>query len=71
MQIPMLLAVGDEDEPCLETNLMLKQAIPAAGLWVCPNTGHALNLEEPVAFNAEVQAFLSALSEGAGRRPKR
>ena len=64
MTIPVLLAVGDEDLPCLETNLMLKAAIPSAGLWVCPNTGHAINLEEPGAFNAEVQAFLSAAERG-------
>jgi pimeloyl-ACP methyl ester carboxylesterase len=65
MRIPVLLAVGDEDEPCLETNLMLKQAIPAAGLWISPNTGHAVNLEEPAAFNGEVQAFLSAVERGS------
>ena len=68
MSAPVLLAVGDEDLPCLETNLMLKQAIPGAGLWVCPNTGHAINLEEPAAFNAEVQGFLSAVERGAWRR---
>lgn len=65
MRIPVLLAVGDEDLPCLETNLMLKAAIPSAGLWVCPNTGHAINLEEPGAFNTEVQAFLSAAERGS------
>lgn len=64
MTIPVLLAVGDEDAPCLETNLMLKSAIPGAGLWVCPNTGHAINLEEPAAFNAAVEAFLSAVERG-------
>lgn len=67
MRIPVLLAVGDEDEPCLETNLMLKRAIPGAGLWICPNTGHAINLEEPVAFNAEVERFLSAAEAGRWR----
>jgi pimeloyl-ACP methyl ester carboxylesterase len=65
MRIPVLLALGDEDEPCLETNLMLKQAIPGSGLWMCPNTGHAINLEEPAAFNAEVQAFFSAVERGS------
>jgi pimeloyl-ACP methyl ester carboxylesterase len=65
MRIPVLLAVGDEDEPCLETNLMLKRAIPSCGLWICPNTGHAINLEEPAAFNAEVHAFLSAVERGS------
>jgi pimeloyl-ACP methyl ester carboxylesterase len=64
LSVPVLLAVGDEDEPCLDTNLMLKAAIPGAGLWVCPNTGHAINLEEPAAFNAEVAAFLSAVERG-------
>ena len=56
---PVLLAVGDEDELCLATNLMLKQQMPGAALWVCPNTGHAINLEEPSAFNAMVEWFLN------------
>jgi pimeloyl-ACP methyl ester carboxylesterase len=68
MTIPVLLAVGDEDLPCLETNLMLKSAIPGAGLWICPNTGHAINLEEPAEFNAEVDAFLGAVERGSWRR---
>jgi pimeloyl-ACP methyl ester carboxylesterase len=65
---PVLLAVGDEDAPCIETNLMLKAAIPGAGLWICPNTGHAINLEEPAAFNAQVENFLSAVERGTWRR---
>ena len=65
MRVPVLLAVGDEDDPCLETNLMLKRAIPATGLWICPNTGHAINLEEPAAFNAEIQAFLGKVERGS------
>jgi pimeloyl-ACP methyl ester carboxylesterase len=64
MMTPVLLAVGDEDEPCLQTNLMLKSVLPAAGLWICPNTGHAINLEEPAVFNAEVERFLSAVERG-------
>ncbi len=65
---PVLLAVGDEDAPCIETNLMLKAAIPSAGLWMCPNTGHAVNLEEPAGFNAQVESFLSAVERGTWRR---
>lgn len=64
---PVLLAVGDEDAPCIETNLMLKAAIPGAGLWMSPNTGHAINLEEPAAFNAQVELFLSAVERGTWR----
>lgn len=64
LSIPVLLAVGDEDEPCLQTNLFLKQKIRSAGLWVCPNTGHAINLEEPAAFNAAVLDFLGLAERG-------
>jgi pimeloyl-ACP methyl ester carboxylesterase len=59
LDVPVLLAVGDEDGPCLETNLMLKRALPHAGLWIHPHTGHAINLEEPAAFNAMVASFLA------------
>ena len=68
MTTPVLLALGDEDAPCLETNLMLKRAIPGAGLWIHPRTGHAINLEEPAAFNEMVGAFLADVDRGmAGR----
>jgi pimeloyl-ACP methyl ester carboxylesterase len=65
---PILLAVGDEDTACLETNLMLKSALPNAGLWIVPNTGHGINLEEPAAFNAQIENFLAAAERGIWRR---
>jgi pimeloyl-ACP methyl ester carboxylesterase len=68
MKVPVLLAVGDEDVRCLETNLMLKSTLPNAGLWICPNTGHAINLEEPLAFNAQIEHFLGAVERGSWRR---
>ena len=68
MTVPVLLAVGDEDVRCLETNLMLKSSLPNAGLWICPNTGHAINLEEPFAFNTQVENFLGAVERGSWRR---
>lgn len=64
LAIPTLLAVGDEDEPCLETNLFLKRTIPTAGLWMVPKTGHAVNLEEPGLFNQAVLDFLGAAERG-------
>jgi pimeloyl-ACP methyl ester carboxylesterase len=48
---------GDEDWPCLEPSLLMKRTIRSAGLVVLPNTGHALNLEEPAAFNAHLDSF--------------
>jgi len=64
MTTPVLLALGDEDAPCLETNLMLKRALPGAALWVAPSTGHAVNLEEPAAFNAMVESFFARVERG-------
>ena len=64
MAVPTLLAVGDEDAPCVATNVWLKGVLPNAGLWLCPRTGHAINLEEPAAFNREVAAFLSTVERG-------
>jgi pimeloyl-ACP methyl ester carboxylesterase len=61
LQIPVLLIAGDEDAPCLETTLWLKRTLPNAGLWICPNSGHAVNLEEPDAFNRNVGDFFAAV----------
>ncbi|WP_245624264.1 alpha/beta fold hydrolase [Belnapia moabensis] len=67
MEVPTLLAVGDEDWPCIETNIFLKKVLPNAGLWMCPRTGHAINLEEPAAFNVAVASFLSTVERGRWR----
>jgi pimeloyl-ACP methyl ester carboxylesterase len=68
LDVPVLLIIGDEDEPCLETNLFLKRSLPHAGLLVLPNTGHTVNLEEPAAFNAAVADFLAAAERGTWPR---
>jgi pimeloyl-ACP methyl ester carboxylesterase len=65
LSVPVFLVVGDEDQPCLRSNLWLKQVIPGAGLWLVPNTGHAVNLEEPAAFNAQVQLFLTSVEKNS------
>ncbi|MGP7999568.1 MAG: alpha/beta fold hydrolase [Streptosporangiaceae bacterium] len=65
--VPVLVLAGDEDEGCLDTALMLKRAIPAAGLAILPRTGHTANLEEPDVFNAAVDRFLAAVQRGAWR----
>jgi pimeloyl-ACP methyl ester carboxylesterase len=67
LAVPVLLAVGDEDEPCLDVNLFLKRTLPSAGLWMAPRTGHAINLEEPAAFNAAVAQFLAQVERGTWR----
>jgi pimeloyl-ACP methyl ester carboxylesterase len=64
LTVPTLLLAGDEDTGCLATNLMLKEAIPSAGLWILPRTGHTTNLEEPDLFNRFVDEFLTAVGAG-------
>ena len=64
MRIPTLIAVGDEDQPCIEPGIFLKRTLPNAGLWMHPRTGHAINLEDPAAFNREVREFFSTVERG-------
>lgn len=65
VKVPTLVALGDEDAPCIEPSLFLKRVMPAAGLWICPRTGHAIQLEEPALFNEAVQVFILAVQQGA------
>jgi pimeloyl-ACP methyl ester carboxylesterase len=64
---PTLVMTGDEDWPCLEPALLMKRAIPTAGLVVMPNAGHTINLEEPAAFNQHLANFFQAVDAGAWR----
>jgi proline iminopeptidase len=56
--VPTLIVVGDEDDPCIEPSLLLKQWIAPSGLAVFPKTGHVVNLEEPDLFNRTLAEFL-------------
>jgi len=64
MTLPTLIMTGDEDEPCLEAGLLMKRSIATSGLVVIPKSGHAINLEEPAAFNRAVADFLAAVEAG-------
>lgn len=65
--LPTLIVTGDEDEACLEPDLMLKRTIASSALVVLPRTGHACNLEEPDLFNRFVLDFLAAVDGGRWR----
>jgi pimeloyl-ACP methyl ester carboxylesterase len=69
LDVPTLVATGDEDDPCLEPGLLMKRYIKSAALVVLPNTGHALNLEEPDLFNRLCDDFFHQVE--AGRWPRR
>ncbi len=64
LQVPTLVLVGDEDEPCIEPSLFMKRQIPHCGLSFFPQSGHAINLEEPAMFNSLCDDFLHAVEVG-------
>jgi pimeloyl-ACP methyl ester carboxylesterase len=69
---PTLVMTGDEDWPCLEPALLMTRLITSASLVVMPDTGHALNLEDPAAFNAHLDSFFHSVDIGAWKpRDKR
>jgi pimeloyl-ACP methyl ester carboxylesterase len=69
LDVPTLVATGDEDDPCLGPALLMKRCIRSAALVVLPNTGHALNLEEPELFNRFCDDFFHQVE--SGRWPRR
>jgi pimeloyl-ACP methyl ester carboxylesterase len=68
-RVPMLVVTGDEDWPCLLPGVFIKRTCPTAALLVIPNSGHAVNIEEPSAFNAALADFLAQVD--ANRWPVR
>ncbi|HVB68102.1 MAG TPA: alpha/beta hydrolase [Acetobacteraceae bacterium] len=69
LTLPTLVLTGDEDWPCLNPAILMKQTIPSAAMAVMPNCGHAINIEDPDEFNRIVGAFLAQVD--AGRWPQR
>lgn len=64
LTVPTLIVTGDEDEPCLVPGVFMKRTIRSAGLVVIPKAGHAINLEEPDAFNRAVTDFVDLVEAG-------
>ncbi len=69
LTVPTLVLTGDEDWPCLQPALLMKQTIPSAALSVMPNCGHTINIEDPDQFNRLVSDFIVQVD--AGRWPVR
>jgi pimeloyl-ACP methyl ester carboxylesterase len=62
--VPLLVIVGDEDEPCIDGSVFLKRTAPTAGLLVIPRSGHNVQSEEPAAFNAALADLFAAAEAG-------
>ena len=63
--IPVLVVVGDEDVGCREPSEFLKRVLPDASLHVIPQTGHCVNLEDPVEFNRLCLEFIDAVPDAS------
>jgi pimeloyl-ACP methyl ester carboxylesterase len=64
MDLPVLIATGDQDSDCLPTSLFLRSVLGRSGLAVFPRSGHAVNLEEPRLFNDLLDGFYRSLMAG-------
>lgn len=65
LEVPLLVMVGDEDDPCLDGSVFLKRTAPMAALAVAPRSGHTLTLEEPAAVNAALAELFRSVADGA------
>ena len=62
VSVPTLVITGAEDEMIpVEESRKMAAAIPGAKLVIIPGAGHLANLEQPEAFNAALNEFLTAL----------
>lgn len=60
LDVPTLIVVGDEDQPCIRPSHFLHDTIPGARLETVASCGHLVNLEEPGIFNPMVSGFIAA-----------
>lgn len=67
LKVPLHMMTGDEDNNCLEPGLFMKRVCPSAWLTVVPNTGHAVNVEEPDLFNRLTAEFLAQVDSDRWR----
>lgn len=62
---PVLVIVGEQDEPFVIASRRMAEAIPDAELVTIPNAGHSPQFENPEAWIAALTGFLSKLPAAA------
>jgi len=67
LTVPTLVLTGDEDWPCLQPALLMKQNIPSAALSVMPNCGHTINIEDPTSSTGSWAISWRRWTRAAGR----
>jgi pimeloyl-ACP methyl ester carboxylesterase len=61
IQVPTLIVAGADDTPFLPATEYMAQKIPDARKEIIPAAGHAVNIDQPEAFNEVVLSFLNGL----------
>ena len=61
IRVPTLVVVGQQDEPFLAATDYMAAKIPNATKVVIPDASHAVNIDQPEAFERAVRSFLSTL----------
>ncbi len=59
IRVPALVVAGANDEPFLVATDYMARKISGAAKLIIADAGHAVNMDQPAAFNAGVQAFLT------------
>ena len=67
IKVPALVVVGADDKPFHAATEYMVKRIPGAKKIVVPKAGHAVNIDQPAAFNEAVLGFLSDTTSGGGR----
>ena len=61
IKVPVLIVLGANDTPFLGAADYMEKKIPNATKVVIPDAGHVSNIDQPEAFTAAVQDFLTKL----------
>jgi pimeloyl-ACP methyl ester carboxylesterase len=61
ISVPTIVIVGANDKPFLNAADYMAKKIPGAKKVIIPDAGHAVNLDQPAAFNAAILDFLNRL----------
>ncbi|HTD91674.1 MAG TPA: alpha/beta hydrolase, partial [Burkholderiales bacterium] len=67
LKVPIHIMSGDEDNNCIDPGVFIKRVCPSAWLTIVPNTGHAVNVEEPDLFNRLTAEFLAQVDSARWR----
>ncbi|KAK5125873.1 hypothetical protein LTR08_005120 [Meristemomyces frigidus] len=64
ISVPALVIVGGDDKPFLGASEYMAKKIPRARKIVIPHGGHAINMDQPEAFNGAVLGYLAQIESG-------